>query len=229
MLSKFVLFAQGRTGSTLLGDLLGSHPDVYFGDEPLRSRVRSTRLAVERMRWRHARHAVGFHVKIYQLTGDQGISDPGAWLRGMYRHGWRVIALRRDNVLRQVLSNMTAQAVNRYEDRAGAGGNVSVHVDPDDLLHWMNVRRQLGEDEAAALDGIPHLALSYERDLENAASWPATMQRVFGHLDLDAVPVATNLHRQNPGAVVDLVANYAEVKSALTGTEFAPFLDDPST
>lgn len=228
MRSKFVLFAQGRTGSTLLGDLLRSHPDVYFGEEALGSRVVSTRLVIERMRWRHARHAVGFHVKIYQLTDDQGIADPGAWLRGLHRHGWRVITLRRDNVLRHVLSNMTAHAANRYEDREGTGGNGAMHVEPSELIHWMNVRQQVGQDEAAALDGIPHLALSYEADLADAPCWPATMQRVFAHLDLDAVPVATNLHRQNPGALADVIANYGEVKSALTGTEFAHFLDDPS-
>jgi LPS sulfotransferase NodH len=228
MRSKFVLFAQGRTGSTLLGDLLRSHPAVFFGDEVLQARVRSTRVAVERLRWRHARHAVGFHVKIYQLTDDQGISDPGAWLRAMHRRGWRLVYLRRENLLRHVLSNMTAQAVNRYEDRDGAGDDVQVHVDPAELVHWMNVRQQFGRDEVTALVGLPHLALSYERDLQDSTTWDATMQRVFGHLDLDPVPVATTLRRQNAAALADLIANYADVESALTGTEFARFLDDPS-
>jgi LPS sulfotransferase NodH len=227
MRSKFVLFAQGRTGSTLLGDLLRSHPEVYFGDEALQSPVRSTRLAVERMRWRHARHAVGFHVKIYQLTDDQGISDPGGWLRGMHRSGWRVVYLRRENLVRHVLSNMTAQAVNRYEDRDGSGDDVRLHVDPAELLHWMKVRQRVGRDEATALAGVPHMALSYERDLQDESDWGATLQRVFGYLDLDPVPVTTNLHRQNPGALVDVIANYAEVKTALMGSEFARYLDDP--
>ena len=44
MPAKFILFAQGRTGSTLLGDLLRSHADVYFGDEILSTEVTSPRL-----------------------------------------------------------------------------------------------------------------------------------------------------------------------------------------
>lgn len=227
MRAKFVVFAQGRTGSTLLGDLLRSHPQIYFGDELLASAVRSPRLTAARTRWRHARHAVGFHVKIYQLSDVQGISDAGGWLRGMHRHGWRVIALRRENLLRQVLSNMTAKVTNRYEDRSGEGEFVRVrpYVDPEELLHWIGVRAAVGADEAAALEGVPHLSLSYERDLQDSAAWHPTMERVFAHLDLDSVPVATNLRRQNDGKLATLIANYQEVVDAVGGTEYARYLD----
>lgn len=227
MPAKFILFAQGRTGSTLLGDLLRSHPDVYFGDEILSNKVGSPRWTAERMRWRHARHAVGFHVKIYQLTDDQGIADPGAWLRRMHAGGWRVITLRRENLLRHVLSNMTAQAANRYEERAGSTDRVRIrpHVDPSDLMHWMGVRADVGAREVAALDGIERLELTYESDLAEPESWRATMQRVFAYLDLPAAEVATNLLRQNPGQLDELIANYDEVAAAITGTDYAQYLD----
>lgn len=225
MRAKFILFAQGRTGSTLLGDLLRSNSEVFFGDEILATRVASPRLRVEAMRWRHARHAAGFHVKIYQLTEEQGVSDVGAWLRGMHQSGWRMVALRRENLLRHVLSNMTAIATDSYHDRSGAGDAVKLHVEPDHLIHWMTRRQQVGVDEAAALAGVPHLALTYERDLQDSATWAATTSRLFAHLDLPAVDVATNLRRTNVGALSDLITNYAEIKSALTGTEFAQYLD----
>jgi LPS sulfotransferase NodH len=227
MRAKFVVFAQGRTGSTLLGDLLRSHPEIYFADELLAAPVRSPRFTAARTRWRHARHAVGFHVKIYQLSDVHGISDAGGWLRRMHRHGWRVVALRRENLLRQVLSNMTAQLTNRYEDRSGEGEFVRVrpHVDPDELLHWIGVRAAVGADEAAALDGVPHLSLTYERDLQDSAKWPATSDRVFGYLDLASVTVATNLRRQNDQELSSLIANYEEVCRAVGATEYAKFLD----
>lgn len=227
MRAKFILFAQGRTGSTLLGDLLRSHPTVYFGDEILHAKVGSPTWTAERLRWRHPRHAVGFHVKIYQLTQDQCVADPGAWLHRMQRRGWRVIALRRDNLLRHVLSNMTAQAANRYEERSDMVERVRVrpHVDPAELLHWMTVRRQVGADEAAALAGVEHLPLSYEHDLQDSTSWPATMQRVFGHLGLPPAEVATTMRKQNPGALASLIANYDEVAAAVSATEFAAYLD----
>jgi hypothetical protein len=222
---KFVVFAQGRTGSTLLGDLLGQHPEVYFGHEVLQQRVPSPRVVIERMRFRHARHVVGFHVKIYQLTDTQRIANPHAWLRNLNRCGWSVVALRRENVLRHVLSNMTAIAGDRYDDRSGAPSRVTPTVDVDDLLTWMRRRVELGRDEAAVLDGIPHLSLTYEDDLQDASSWPATTERVFSFLDLPPAPVTSTLSRLNSGALADLIANHAEIKAALTGTEFARYLD----
>jgi hypothetical protein len=225
MPGKFVLFAQGRTGSTLLGELLGSHPDVFFANEIFQVRVRSTRLHAAWLPARHARHVVGFHVKIYQLTDLQRVADPGAWLRGIHGRGWQVIALRRTNLLRHVLSNMTAMAADRYSDRSGATAAAKLHVDPDHLIEWMGKRKQVGLDEEHALDGVPHLALTYEDDLQDPATWAATTARAFAHLGLSAVPVATNLRRQNTGSLADLIANVDEVKSVLTGTEYAPFLD----
>jgi LPS sulfotransferase NodH len=227
MQAKFILFAQGRTGSTLLGDLLRSHPAIFFGDEILSTKVTSPRWTAERLRLRHARHAVGFHVKIYQLTDDQGVADPGAWLRGMHGRGWRVISLRRENLLRHVLSNMTAQAANRYEERAGSTDRVRIrpHVDPSELMHWMGVRASVGAREAAALDGVGHLSLTYEEHLADPDSWRGTMQQVFTHLDLSPVDVATTLIRQNPGRLDELIANYDEVAAAIRDTEYAPYLD----
>ena len=37
----YLLYGQGRLGSTLLGTLLSSHPDVAFGNEVLRASVRA--------------------------------------------------------------------------------------------------------------------------------------------------------------------------------------------
>jgi hypothetical protein len=51
------------------------------------------------------------------------------------------------------------------------------------------------------------------------------MQRVFSYLDLSNVDVTTTLVRQNPGRLAELIANYDEVVAAVSGTEYAPYLD----
>jgi hypothetical protein len=228
MPAKFVLFAQGRTGSKLLGDLLRTHPEVFFGDEILAAPVRSTRLTTDLLRWRHARHVVGFHVKIYQLTAEQGVSNPGVWLTSMHDRGWKVVTLRRTNLLRHVLSNMTADASGQFHDESGSVPPVRLHVEPEHLVSWIEKRQQVGRDEDAALAGVPHLALSYERDLQDASVWDATCARVFAELGLSPATVATKYRRTNSGQLADIVSNLDEIKSALNGTEYAHFLDDPS-
>jgi hypothetical protein len=102
---------------------------------------------------------------------------------------------------------------------------VRPYVNPDELLHWIGVRARVGSDEAAALDGVPHLSLTYERDLQDSATWQSTADGVFGYLDLSPVPVDTTLRRQNDGKLSTLIANYDEVKAAVSGTEYARFLD----
>jgi hypothetical protein len=223
---RYVLFAQGRTGSTLLGDLLASHPDVFFADEILRARVRSTRGWVEGQRRRRSAKIFGFHVKIYQLTDVQRVTDPGRWLRRMHERGWRVLALRRRNLLRHVLSNISIAATGTVHDRSGAEERVALTVDPDEVRYWIGIRAQVGRAEGLALEGVPHEPFIYEDDLLDDASWPETTRRAFTHLGVSPVPVATTLHRRNEGGLRTLVANYDELARSLSGTPYAQFLDD---
>jgi hypothetical protein len=222
---KFVLFAQGRTGSTLLGELLGSHPQVVFADEILRARVLSTRVWVEGRRRRHPGKVFGFHVKIYQLDDVQGVRNPARWLRGMHRHGWRVLALRRRNLLRHVLSNMTITATGTVHDRSGAAPRTRLTVDPAEVLYWIGQREKVGAAETSALAGVPHLGLTYEDDLLDPARWDDTAGRVFAHLGLEPTQVSTSLRQRNPGPLADLVANYDDLAAALAGTPYASYLD----
>jgi hypothetical protein len=223
---KWVLFAQGRTGSTLFGELLGSHPDVVFADEILEARVRLPRLWVEGRRRRHPAKVFGFHVKIYQLTDVQGVADPGAWLARMHGAGWRVLALHRRNVLRHVLSNMTIAATGTVHDRTGDGRAAALTVDPEELIHWMRVRTTVRAAEQAALDRVPHETFVYEDDLADSAAWTATTQRAFAYLGLAPAPVSVDLRRRNAGRLEDLVANYAEVAAAVRRSEFAGHLEE---
>ena len=222
---KFVLFAQGRTGSTLLGELLASHPELFFADEILRAKVASPTLWVSGQRQRHRRRVYGFHVKIYQLSDVQGVHDAGRWLRDMHDRGWQVLALRRRNLLRHVLSNMTIEATGQVHDRSGSVGHRLLHVDPDHVLHWIGVREQVGWKEAQALDGVPHESFIYEDDLADAAVWQATANRAFGFLGMPTVPVTTSLRRRNPGNLRELIANYDELAVALRGTPYEECLD----
>jgi hypothetical protein len=136
-----------------------------------------------------------------------------------------VIHLRRENLLRHVLSNITAIERDSYHDRSGEGDRNAVRVDPEDLLHWMQRREHAGADEAAALARVPHLALTYEHDLQEPGRWPTTMKQVFDFLDLEPVEVSTNLHRTNPGRLDELVTNYDEVRAAVTKAGYARYLD----
>ena len=77
---RFVIYGQGRSGSSVLLDLIGSHPDVYCESEIFNEKVAARLL--KPWDYLHARAdlspkpAYGCKMKIYQMTDDQGIEEP---------------------------------------------------------------------------------------------------------------------------------------------------------
>ncbi len=192
---RIVLFAQGRTGSTLFGELIGGHPDVCWLAEILGRRVRWP------LRWveGHARlsggDAVGFQVKIYQLTHIQLIRDPGAFLRGLHGSGWSVLYLWRRNLVRQALSNFAAKQRGSFHERGGPASLVPVRVDTVRLLRECRWRDYQYQRELEVLRDIPHESFCYESDLLDNSRWQESADRAFAHVRLRSHPVTTTLRR----------------------------------
>lgn len=226
--SKFVLYAQGRSGSTLFGELLASHPEVVFADEILRGYVRHPSRYVEGLRRAPAarRHTFGFHVKVYQLSDVQHLAHPGEWLAARAEAGWRILHLRRANVLRQALSNMTRVHLDAPHFRDGDGRRrPAVQVDVDLLLRLVDNRVQVSEWEEATLAGVPHMKFEYESDLADESVWNATAARAYAYLDVDPRPVTTSLRKINAGDISALVSNYNDVVTAFSPTPHAWMLE----
>ncbi len=213
-----LIFAQGRSGSTLLVELLNSLPEVRCEGEILQQRVAFPAAWAEARRSRHRGRIYGFKVKPLQLVHHQRVPDMGRWLARMQRRGWRLVHLERRNLLRQVLSNVAAERYG-YERRVGASAPVRepLHVDPAMLTYWMGVRARSREQEHAALAGRPHETVCYEDDLGDPVSQKATLDRLAAALDIESGAVAPTLRPANPGRLADTVANYVEVRLALAG------------
>jgi LPS sulfotransferase NodH len=231
---RFVIFGQGRTGSTLLTESLNAHPDIRCEGEILKRRVRSPRTFVEN-RARLARtRAYGFKVKIYQLTRDQGLSEipehhaVRAFLRSLSDDGWRLIHLRRRNLLRHAVSSLllvrTGVAHRRREERLA-----KVVVDCDLVVRRMMERESFAIREEAALQALPHRAVVYEDHLLDPADRARCLTEIVGELGLAPCDgLTTSLRRNTPPRLEDLIENYDELAEALAPTRFAKFLDDAS-
>lgn len=221
---RFVIFAQGRSGSTLLADLLNSHPQVYCADEILTWKRRDpTRYALACSVGHHG-DTYGFKVKIYQLTEAQEIADPGAWLRRMHAEGWAIIHLRRANVFRQALSSMVAAQRRLYHLEGSASAPAPVAIDAGQLLEQTLQRSHLCTAEAQALEGIPHCSVVYEDDLLDPAHHQRTASRVFEFLGLEEVTVSTGLRKIADTSLEQVVANADEVLAVMGASPFADLL-----
>jgi LPS sulfotransferase NodH len=222
---RFVIFGSGRTGSSLLMDLLNSHPEIECEDEILSHRVLNARRFLDARAELSRRPVFGFKLKLHHLT-TQGITDPAAFLGRLHAGGCRIVHLARRDRLRQALSSAVArqrlaqhQTVAERRPRPGP-----FRIDVPWLIMRMRELDASLEGERATLAGLPHLALWYEDDLLRRESFQPTLDRVFDHLSLRPAPVSTEYLRTGTDRLADLVANLDEIREALRETEYAPLI-----
>lgn len=117
-LGRILIFRQGRTGSTLLTDLLSKHDDVFcheeiFGNHHLGPFLFPSRLA-DGMAESVEGRVYGFHVKPGQLRDNTVIGDLSKWLHEMEQQGWYIVHLCRKNLLKHAVSTIKASRTNVY-------------------------------------------------------------------------------------------------------------------
>lgn len=223
--TRFIVFAQGRTGSTLLGHLLTCAPGLRCDGEMLAYEVRAP-VTYMNGRSRMARVATyGFKVKIYQLTDRQHV-DPRSFLRDMSYKGWKILYLHRDNPLRQVLSNMSGKRDGWHFRSPRPHSDQRLRVDVSALLSALEARARWTADERRALDGLEFLDVSYERDLSDPERHQATVDRICEFLGVPSGPVRARTAKRLPGTISDVATNPDEIRRALTGTDFEHYLED---
>jgi hypothetical protein len=227
---RFVIYGQGRSGSSVLLDLIGSHPDVYCESEIFNRKVAASLVWPDRYLEARAalspRPVYGCKMKIYQMTDDQGIEDPHQFMLDLHARGWKVIHLVREDLFRKALSLVVAESRGQFLDRrTDEGGGVStIRIDPARLVAAVRERGSADEAERAALEGIPHIRVTYERDLLDAANHQAVSDRVLAYLGLPSAPVVTRYVRTSRNRISDYIENYAEVFEVVRNSEYANLL-----
>jgi hypothetical protein len=220
---RFVIFAQGRTGTWLLHDLLNVHPQITCDKEILQPRRLAPYAFVEGSS-RGRGPVYGFHVQIRQLLETQHLA-PDAFLGRLHGAGWRIIYLRRRNFLRQSVSSLIASQRQLWHTIDPAETPERTVIDLDELMTWLDRRRDYLAQERAALQGLPHLPLIYEEDLLDAAQHQATLNRIFAFVGVDPIPVTAKLQRLGSDHLADTVENYAELVARVAASPYREFLE----
>jgi len=230
-LPTFVVLSRGRTGSTLLLDLLRCHPLIHCDGEILSHRLFVTS-PQELLRSRaaiFASRAYGFKLRPTHCE-TQRMREGGAFLAALLAAGWRFVHLTRRDVLRVSLSRLmlaqTKVVHRRLGDRPSDG--TPVHIGASDLLSMLaRVEREM-QTERDLLAPLPHLTVTYEDDLLQEGRRQSTLDRVFDFLDLPSVPVSTRYLRLTTDRLSDFVQNHDELASTLADTEYARLLSGAS-
>lgn len=231
--NKFVMYTRGRTGSTLLTDLINCHPDIYCDVEifnfmysngivkfPLKYAESCSKRATI-----NKKSTYGFKVKISQLKDEHKYKDYGNILTDLNRNGWKFIYLKRENSISHMISNLMAAETNIYhlknnEERY----RKKIHVDGQLLLDAIKFGNETMKAEEENLKNIPHLTIIYENDLLDNSKHQETADKIFDYLKLNPGKVKANFKKVVPDDLRETIINYDEVYNFFKDTEYVDLL-----
>ncbi|MBL1211376.1 hypothetical protein [Geminocystis sp. GBBB08] len=233
--NKFILFANYRTGSTLLTDLLNCHPDIFVDGEIFNKfikldfkKVIFPYLYVKSQSIKVNKKVYGFDLKMHQLTNiliQKFNHKPEDYLLRLYHNNWKIIYLYRENLFNLVISSLKAIKREQWHD---LGDNsficTSVYIDCQELIKSLNYHQKNQIIEKEIMKKIPHLKIIYENNLLHSKEHQNTANIIFDYLGLQSVSVTTKMKKVSLNSVWDDVENAQEVIDFIKQTEYSIYL-----
>ena len=227
--TRVLIFAHGRTGSTVLESLLASTGHFHSHGELLESSVRGTIIWPLALILGAAKRQAGncvSHVKVAQITVDRARElDPAHFLETLQNNGWKIIYLRRQNKLRHMLSQSIAVHrgdYHKYDDEPEA---IRLTLEREFFLRFAQYRDTGDKLEAAALQNVDYLPVFYEADLESGDNHQETVNKILDYLGLERREVHTKHRKINQSSIKDIVLNYDDLEAYAKEYNYSQYLD----
>lgn len=251
-MTKFILLAARRSGTSLLIDCLNSHPDIAcvkraFG---LEKKIKNpTPDEHSGGFYMHRTKKVGNRVRYYTNRYGQideflaedvfglNVAEKAAGFRLIYEmssrypqvaewagnNGARVIHLIRGNCLKTYISAVSARIHKMRHPREGDRVKaVKIHIDPKQLVMELNKRTNEVQQQKKRFSGCPCHEVYYEDFIVNRDE---ESRRLLGFLDVeDTTSLSSDLVKINPDSLGDVIENYEEVYAVLRGTPYEKYL-----
>lgn len=236
--ARVVIFAQGRSGTTLLESLVCSTGLFVLNDEPLIGLGRGALFPSAYVRGlsrdpsrqgiggNYICHVKPDHLDKYRVKSGRAPADMGAFVRSLVRDHWHIVHVHRENIIKQVLSEIVGKAHGQWHKRDDRPEFLTVHIDRDDFLSRLSHNEAMRARERAVLDGLPHTSLNYERDLLAPTQHEKTVDMVLDHVNLTrSGPVSTPLRKMNTRPTSEVVENYEELLGWVRDLRLGDLLD----
>lgn len=216
---RTLIFGEGRSGSTLLENLLSSTGHFapqgeVFGEKGRKILYPERYLRGQSSRWPDKNFLC--HVKIHHLLSRRRPVEPQPFLQGLCDGGWRIIFLQRTDRVRQALSYLVAEVRGAYHKRDDLPETIAVHVTRERLEALLERAAIGAREEQEALADIDYHEVVYERDLEDASKHQQTIDDVLDFLALPRRPASTSLRKVIAQPLSEVVLNYDEFAGWVT-------------
>lgn len=232
-IAKFILFGQGKTGSSLLADLLSSYPEIQYDDEVLVPVIFFPNQSVKAGCALSKKNVYGIKILMYQLNllgGDQNMQDAKQFMHELHQQGWKIIYLKRGNIFRQAVDQLMLDFYLRNYRfpfwKNSRSKSDRICLDCNEAIKKMKRAELYSAQEAEVLASLPHLSIVFEDDLLRVENHQKTVDKIFAYLGLPAVPVKTIFVKTFAEWKSLTIQNDEELKQMISQTEYAKFLED---
>ena len=226
--TRFIIFGRGRSGSTALVSLLNSLPNIHCDGEILNESVTFPYLQVLARCQKSPAQAYGCKILSYQIKRVQPIQHGSLFLRNLYNNGFKIIYLKRDNLVQHAISNIRAKRYGFHrkvtESPLERSRSKKVWIDTDELFRWMKDSEALNQYERLLLSGIPHLKLTYEANLSSARRQQRTVNKICNYLNINSGRATCEFRKVSPKRLADSIANYEEIVRFLARSPYMKYL-----
>lgn len=224
---RFIIFGEGRCGSTALVSRLGSLDGVHCDNEVLAYKIPFPYQHILMCASRSKSDVYGCKVLAFHIRDKQPISDRDGFVKQLHKDGFKIIHLRRENLIHHAMSNIRANKFGYHQQKAKKRKKTGkVTVDLDELMGWMKRTESLYAYEETLLEGVPSLTLTYENHIASEEKQHRMMPLVCEFLDIPYEAGSCAYDKISPRSLRDSIENYDDIVIALTGTKYAAYLDE---
>ncbi|WP_299813587.1 hypothetical protein [uncultured Jannaschia sp.] len=221
--ARMIVYGRPRSGTTVLGSLLGQIDGVHDAGERLHNGVFSPIGILEKSARTCGARAFIAKLLTYQLLEVQAIRDPLQFFERLVDLGYEIVHLRRETYP-QALSLCKARVSGIYFDQDGtlsAGAPRELQVDP--VAFEAQIRRSAAmlDYEDMLMSGVPHHVVQYEKDLQDPDRHQALIDRLCDVLRLPTQPVKARMRRTGGKSGTLRVVNENELDAHLRAVGLA--------
>jgi hypothetical protein len=249
-IGNIVMFHIGRSGSTLLGDMLRQHPKIYWDGEIYNSIIKKlnktkqdkykkdateffNKFLFKRMCLSGKNKFYGFELKFFHLKFFQ-VELP-FYINYLENLGFKhFIVLERKNYLRKIVSSVVAHQSSIWHQPAKTNSllsSVYINIEKLKLDGCENslffFLQQYEKDFLILKKILKHynvLWLTYEGDILNGPF--SAYLKITNFLNINQHKVSIRYGRTNPFKLERLIENFEDVEQNLRGTRFEWMLYD---
>ncbi|HEX7034356.1 MAG TPA: Stf0 family sulfotransferase [Pseudomonadales bacterium] len=221
-----MVITRSRTGSNMLISLLNSHPEIIAKGELLARLKGGSHEEILRTKLipRRRTRAIGFKLFYYHPM-DHGREE--VWESLVSDPALRIIHLKRRNVLRTCVSRAIAEKQDVWKERTtevkATAREKAVHLSYDELVEAFQKTREWEEHTDRLFSGHPRLEVVYEQMAQTPVP---TFSRVAAFLGVQDHTPSTDLVKQNPEPLSQLILNYEELRTRFEGTPWEVYFEE---